>query len=81
MAAAVSMSRMWMCGEVASGGVSESFSSPDRVYPLEFVAAIGERALASEFISIPARALDEGSEEEGGSLPGQELERGSYGCL
>ena len=51
------------------------------VYPLEVIPPIGERALASLSIPIPARTLDEGLEEEGGSLPGEELERGPDECL
>jgi hypothetical protein len=75
------MSCVWMCNEVAAGGASESLSSLDRVYPLEFVPPVEERALASESIPIPAGTLDEGFEEESGSLPGEELDRGRDGCL
>lgn len=81
MASAVSMSCVRMCVEDAAGGSPESLSSLDRVYPLEFVPPVGERALASLSISIPARTLDEGFEEEGGSLSGEELGRRPNGCL
>ena len=70
-----------MCIEDAARGSSESFSSLDRVYPLEFVPSIEERTLASQCIPLPAKTLDEGFEEEEGSLPGEELGRGPDGCL
>jgi hypothetical protein len=77
VAAAIPLSWLRVCVEAEACGIPESVLGFCREYPFEFIPAIGGREVACVYIRIPAKALDEGLEEEGGSVPGERLDRGS----